>query len=155
MKNIKRTVLALLLCTLILLTFTACHSHNPEWRIDKDRHWQECECGEISLEGEHSFELEICTVCGAERKTQDGAVTDIALFNEYGDWTQWLYFDAEGNYVYESSAEYTYDKNGNKLTDIIYDDGVVSSSGEYVYDSEGYTYKKYVTESYEDGTKCV
>lgn len=155
MKNVKRTGITLLLCTLILTVFTACHSHNPQWRIDKNSHWKECECGEISENGEHSFESDKCAVCGAERKTEDGVLTDMGVWNEYGDWVQWIYYDEEGNVTGESTAEYTYDKEGNKLTDKLYEDGQFVSSGEYEYDSEGMTFKKYETEQYEDGSKCV
>ncbi len=155
MKNVKRIILPLLLCALVTVVFTACHSHTPEWKIDADSHWKECACGEISEKGEHTFDLDICTVCGAERKTEDGKVTEMGVWNDYGDWIQWLYFDEEGNLKNETSAEYTYDETGNKLTDILYEDGVLVSSGEYEYNSEGFTFKKYETEYYEDGTKCV
>ncbi len=155
MKNVKRIGITFLLCMLMMTAFTACHSHNPQWKIDKESHWKECECGEITEMGEHSFEADICTVCGAERKTEDGILTDMGVWNDYGDWTQWLYFDEEGNLTGESSVEYTYDENGNKLTDKLYEDGQFVSSGEYEYGSEGMTFKKYETEQYEDGSKCV
>ena len=155
MNNIKRTGITLLLCALIMIVFTACHSHEPQWRIDKDKHWKECTCGEITDEGEHSFEDDICTVCGAERKTEDGVLTEMGVANDYGDWIQWLYFDGDGNISSESTAEYTYDRKGNKLTDKLYEDGQLVSTGEYEFDSEGISFKKYETEEYEDGSKCI
>lgn len=155
MKNVKRILPVFMICALMMLAFTGCHSHNPEWRIDKDSHWKECSCGEISEKGEHSFELEICTVCGTERKAQEGLLTDMCLYNEYGDWVQILYFDEEENLYAESEAEYNYDKNGNKLSERMYDDGVLITSCEYDYDSNGLTYRKYETEHMEDGSKTV
>ncbi len=155
MKLIKRIILPVLICALMLFAFTACHSHNPTWRIDKDSHWKECDCGEISEKGAHTFENEVCTLCGAEKKTEDGKITEIGIGNDYGDWVQWLYFDEDEAQSSECFAEYTYDKDGNKLTDKIYEDGQLISSGEFEYDDQGLTYKKYETEYYEDGTKCV
>ncbi len=155
MKNVKRIGITFLLCMLMMTVFTACHSHEPQWKIDKERHWKECSCGEISEEGEHNFEEEICAVCGAERKSEDGILTDMGVCNDYGDWVQWLYFDEEGNLTSESTAEYTYDKKGNKLTDKLYEDGQLVSFGEYELDSQGISFKKYETEEYEDGSRCV
>ncbi len=155
MKNVKRIIIPLLLCVLVTVVFTACHSHNPEWKIDAENHWKECSCGDVSEEGEHSFEENICTVCGTERKTEDGVLTGMQVFNSYGDWTQSLYFDEDGICTGEDSAEYTYDENGNKLTEKIYALDVPVSSAEYDYDSSGFTYKKYETEYHEDGTRIV
>lgn len=155
MKNVKRIILPLLLCALVTAVFTACHSHNPEWKIDTEKHWKECSCGEVSEEGEHSFESDVCTVCGAERTAEDGILTDMQVFNHYGDWTQKLYFDEEGNYTWENRAEYTYDKDGNKLTEKIYADDELNSSADYDYESEGLTYRKYETEYHGDGSKTV
>ncbi len=156
MKNVKRISAPALICALLLILLTGCHSHSMDiWKIDKDSHWKECSCGEMSEIGDHTFDTDVCTVCGAERKSEDGVLTDIGVWNDYGDWTQWLYFDEEGNLINESAAGYTYDSEGNKLTDEIYEDGVLISSAEYDYDSDGMTFKKYETEHYEDGSKCV
>ncbi|MBQ7116699.1 MAG: hypothetical protein IJN88_00660 [Clostridia bacterium] len=155
MKSVKRIGITFMLCALVTVAFTACHSHNHEWKIDTEMHRKECSCGETIQEGEHSFESDVCTVCGAERVLSDGVLTDMQVFNSYGDWTQKLYFDEEGNYTWENRAEYTYDKDGNKLTEKIYTDDVLLSSAEYDYDSAGLTYKKYETEYHDDGSSIV
>lgn len=156
MKKMKKLIIPVLMCILLTAVFTACHSHEAEeWTIDKDSHWHECECGEITGKGEHTFEDDVCTVCFAERKTEDGELSEMGIFNSYGDWTQWLYFDSEGAIASESKAEYTYDDEGNKLTDKIIEDGQLLSEGEYAFDADGFSYKKFETEVYEDGTKCV
>ncbi len=155
MKNVKKMLPILMLCAVMVFAFTACHSHEPEWRIDTDNHYKECSCGEISEKGEHSFEEDKCTVCGAERITEDGVLTDMQLYNSFGDWTQRLLFDGEGNCTGEESAVRTYDKDGNRLTEELYSGERLISSAEYDYDSEGLTFKKYETDYYDDGTKCV
>ncbi len=157
MKNTKRISVVFLVCIIVMCAFTACHSHKAgdEWKIDKDSHWRECDCGEITEKGEHTFDLDICTVCSAERKTQDGSITELAVYNSYGDWIQCLYFDEKGEYAGVDSAEYTYDEKGNMLTEKIYEDGVLFLSSDFEYGSDGYTYRKYETEHYADGGKCV
>ncbi len=155
MKNVKRIILPLLLCALITAVFTACHSHEPQWRIDTDNHYKECSCGEISEMGEHSFEEDVCTVCGTERIVEDGMLSGMQIYNDFGDWTQRLIYDEGESLTGEETAEYSYDKDGNKLTESLYSAGTLISSAEYDYDGEGLTYKKYETEYYDDGTKCV
>ena len=155
MKNVKRIMLPLMICALLVLAFTACHSHEAEWKIDTEKHWKECSCGEISEEGVHSFEDSVCTVCGAAMIVNEDETERLEISNGYGDWTQRLYFDNEGNFSAEDVAEYTYDEDGNKLTDKIYNGDFLTSSGEYAYDSEGFTYKKYVTEYHDDGSEIV
>lgn len=156
MKKVKRISVPVLICALLLILFTGCHSHSMDsWKIDKDSHRKECSCGETAEIGEHTFDTDVCTVCGAERSYEDGVLTGMGVWNDYGDWTQWLYFDEAGNVISDSAADYTYDKAGNKLTDKIYEDGVLVSSAEYDFDSDGMTFKKYETEYYEDGSKCV
>lgn len=155
MKILKRIIIPALMCILMTGAFTACHSHNPEWRVDKDSHWKECECGETSEVGEHTFELDICTVCGAEIKREDGKITDISVFNSYGDWVHQLYFDEDENPVYEFTAEYDYDENGNMTVGKIYSEGLLYQSVEYDYGSDGFTYKKFESEHMEDGSRYV
>ncbi len=155
MKMFKRIFLPVLICIIITFAFTACHSHNPEWRVDKDSHWRECECGEISELAEHSFELDICAVCSAERKTEDGKITEINVFNDYGDWIQQIFYDEDENPIGEYTARYTYDENGNKLSEDVYDGQELYVSCEYEYGSDGFTYKKYESEPTGDGGKYV
>lgn len=150
MKNVKRIILPLMVGALMVFAFTACHSHEPEWKIDTEMHRKECSCGEISEEGEHSFEENVCTVCGAERKTDDNMTDIIEITNDYGDWVQRLYLDEEGAFSGEDTAEYTYDKDGNKLSEKIYSNESLETSAEYAYGSDGLTYKKYETEYYPD-----
>lgn len=155
MKILKRIIIPTLMCILMTGAFTACHSHNPEWRIDKEEHWKECECGEISEKGEHTFELDICTVCGAEIKKEDGIITDMTVFNSYGDWIHQIYFDEDENPAFEYTAEYDYDESGNVTVARIYEGGALYQSAEYAYDDEGFTYKKYETEHMQDGSRYV
>lgn len=42
------------------------HQFSDEWKHNNSRHWRECECGERTDVGEHSYEDGYCTVCGAK-----------------------------------------------------------------------------------------
>ena len=40
------------------------HDYSDEWSSDDDNHWHECECGDKTDKGSHSFEDGICSTCG-------------------------------------------------------------------------------------------
>ncbi len=49
------------------------HEHNPseERKSDEENHWHECECGEKSDKGNHSFVYGVCSICGFKSEAKD------------------------------------------------------------------------------------
>lgn len=67
------------------------HNYKAEWKIDKDSHWHECECGDIADKASHDMEIKgakeattteagytgdkVCKVCGYTIKGNEIAAT--------------------------------------------------------------------------------
>ena len=73
--NLIKSLSAILVFAVALFCLGGCvdltsfHVHDFKWKMDSIGHFKECDCGEISDEGEHSFSLRSdfkgeCTSCG-------------------------------------------------------------------------------------------
>ena len=49
------------------------HEYSDEWKSDDENHWHECECGEASGAGSHSFVDGSCSVCGKSAPAEDNS----------------------------------------------------------------------------------
>ena len=156
MKKLKSLLCALLVCVLALTVLAAC-GDDSSWEMDKDNHWMLNSSGEAVDTAAHLLVDDVCTICGAEViRFDDG--TWVQKYNEYGDITLWIIYDAEGNITQNSKNVYTYDEDGNWATQKSYEYGVLVSESIYatVVEEDGScTYAAEVTTYNTDGTKLV
>ena len=81
-----------------------------------------------------------------------------AKYNEYGDTTSRVIYDADGNVTSSETWEYTYDDNGFITTKKEYVDGMLNTQTVYkiVVEDDGILgYPETVTTYNEDGSKTV
>lgn len=147
----------ILTCTLILLTACGGHSHSASsnWTCDLENHWHTCECGEQLDYAAHTIEDDICTVCGSEiAHFEDGSAL-LITYNEHGDCTQVASYTADGSLDSEELTEYTYDADGNMLSQKTTLNGVPTFESEYALNDSGETYLIKESFYYEDGARDV
>ena len=60
------------------------HDYSDDWESDDEKHWHECECGDTTDEGKHTYVNGSCTSCGkkesiTENNTDDDSDSDNGL----------------------------------------------------------------------------
>lgn len=146
----------ILCCTLLL---SACdksgHKHSAEsWERNVSEHWQICECGEEFNRGDHTLDLDECTVCKSQVYTYDGGA-DIYNYNDNGDLEKITCYDGDGNVISESITEIEYDENGNILKETTYENGSISSISEFALAEDSKSYQKSYVSFMPDGSKNI
>ena len=148
-------------CALALAMLAGCssgesaHTHTASgaWEYDATEHWHLCECGEKMDAGKHALtDTLICSDCGIELWELDDGTTDIYSYTESGDPLHMISYDADGNVLHEQKYQYEYDENGNKLTDTVHENGVLTEESEYKLDADGESYLAKWTYYHEDGS---
>jgi len=138
---------------------TACgHTHTAldGWSSDLENHWHICaECDETFDAAAHALENDVCTVCGSEVVTYDSGEKQLTVYNEQGDTTLFVIYGTDGRVVAEERYAYTYDADGNKLTEVYYNGETLSAEYEYKQNSSGETYLAKDTSYFEDGSSSV
>jgi len=82
--------------------------------------------------------------------------TKMALhYNSEGNDDRKIWYDVEGNVVYEVTMTYEYDAEGNLVRMLTWEGETVIMDSEYQMDSDGWTYLALETELRPDGTKLV
>lgn len=87
MKKLISILCMLALCLSVGAIFSACgtatdHIYSDEWTTDATHHWHECadvNCTEIADKAEHTFENDVCSVCGYTRTGGTPPMADVAL----------------------------------------------------------------------------
>ncbi len=93
---------------------------------------------------------------------QVGSYSDGSVYkevrNEYNDQISWVYYDENGEVLFEIISEYEYDENGNVLSKKNYHDGVLSDESIYVVVEDEWgdrAYEQMYIGYLEDGAKEV
>ena len=115
-----------------------------DYTMDKDYHWQTCECGEVVNRGQHRLEDGVCTVCNAEIfHSEFSNTTFLWMYNEFGHYIMAREYDAGGTLLYTETYAYSYNDYGDILSEKRYTDGVLTE--EATWDNWGHllTTKEY------------
>lgn len=122
---------ALCITAAICCLFTACSKQTvTQWEVDKDNHWKLDSEGYAIETAAHSLEGETCTVCGAKVSNVFGQIW-VQGFNDKGDQTASISYDADGFITENKKSVFTYDKEGNKITETKYSGGALLSEDHY------------------------
>ena len=86
------------------LTVKHQHTFVDTWTIDMTYHWHKSNCGHAAIgnKGQHTFEGDICTVCGYNKKTQH-----LHTFNSEGVCSVCYLHEATGLYVFYDKGSYS------------------------------------------------
>ena len=130
------------------------HTHAPsaEWLCDFDSHWHPCDCGEQLDKAAHTLDGVNCTVCGGEVVTFEDGTKQITVYNSHGDFSQFIFYDAEGNVSADERSVFVYDTDGNMTSMDFYLNGKLDSSYEYKLNADTEPYMACRTSYYEDGS---
>lgn len=128
------------------------HIPSPEWVCDFDSHWRICDCGEEMVRAPHNLEEVNCTVCGSELVTFGDGTRQITAYTRYGDCSQFISYDSDGNPTIDERYDYVYDGAGNMSSMNAYSNGFHYASYEYTLGSDGSVYMSSHTSYYEDGS---
>lgn len=162
----------LLVCALLLTTLTACGGGTSDgsasastapavtsaWEMDKDNHWHLTQDGDPTDLAPHTLDGGTCSVCGAEISTFEGGETWVMAYNDHNELCVWITYGSDGNMIQNEKYVYTYDKDGNWLTELEYHDGELAIESTFTTvatEEENYTYADHRTTYYEDGAKLV
>lgn len=153
------------LCTLLLalaMLLAACgsappaHSHVPgSWVVELNEHGRACSvCGEAMAREAHMLKDGVCTICGAQITDSDGFFS-LALFDGHGNpiLRQEVYPDGEVKALGDRRWTYTYDSDGNLLTEKAYLDGELRSECEYALNDSGERYTLRRIDHYGEGAR--
>ncbi|MBP3634271.1 MAG: RHS repeat protein [Oscillospiraceae bacterium] len=155
----KKRALVLLLASLLLLC--ACsqkevshegHFVSDFWNCDAKEHWHLCECDEAVQHEAHKLDDMRCTVCGAEIWEYDDGMTDLYRYDDYGNLTRSVSYDADGNVIYDQEQRYQYTEDGDLRKITTYENGMLSGETEYAQGDDGAWYEALYTGYYEDGS---
>lgn len=155
------------------------------WQIDGMNHWRLCACGEVMDKAIHTVKDSVCTGCEAKVYDWEDGTMSIWQCDEQGNAVLKLDYDAEGNLILKETGdiiynedgqvlselytqypggefpassqrtEYTYDDDGNCLTEKQYYNGTIYYECEYALDRDG---EEYVTKDilyHHDGSRLV
>lgn len=156
MKNTVKTILALALCLVVLVSCKKSHTHeNCEWVADNLGHYLSCSKGNERINaGEHTVNDEhICTVCGAEVIAFSPKNLEITVFNEFGfAKTYTSYYGS--NIVYREETKF--EKSGDTYTGYkIYSGEDLVEEGKFAsVNADGYVLSQ-KTQYYEDGEYSI
>lgn len=104
-----------------------CQAMSDDYMMDKDNHWQLCECGKILNKEAHKMQEETCRVCSAEIYTDEyDGITYLSMYNEYGDTILCQVYDAEGNLTLTETYAHAYNDQGIRISEKYYIDGNLS-----------------------------
>lgn len=133
---------------------TTVHTHTPGgWAADLANHSRVCaDCGETMEEDAHTLEEDVCSICGAEI-TDWGDCFSLARYDNRGNCILQEEYDPEGNLMTSYVWSYTYDEDGNVVTEQAYENGVLTAEYEYAPGEEGNRYTSKSTSYFEDGSR--
>lgn len=132
------------------------HTVTGNWEADMGEHWHVCDaCGEAADKAAHTLKNGRCTVCGSDVIENDDGSGNLFVYNDHEDLTWLVTYADDGSVESESRTEYTYDNNGDVLTQKSYEDGVLVSAAEYACTADGTSYISMECYYYEDGSSDV
>ena len=157
--NSFKKILALLLCGVMLCSLAACgdggdKDTKKQWKMDKENHWTESKDGKRDEVAAHTFDINgFCTVCNALMTTETDGSLNLQTFNEKGDISSWVGYDAAGEQDTDRQYEYKYDIAGNKEEAKVYNNGALELEATYGKDINGEDYIAEQTAYNDDGSK--
>ena len=80
---------------------------------------------------------EVCYYLNEDTGTMELAYTTKYEYDSYGNVTYELHTDGNGDFSYDESHSYTYDENGNVITETVIDSYEDGYTGTYTYDENG------------------
>ena len=156
----KKILISLIVIALALTVMTACESNNTAstvWECDFNEHWHiNAKNGKRTDVGAHKFDEAdafTCTVCGCGL-IDWGDEKELFVLNEHEDVIRNVVYDADGKVVSEQTCAFEYDKDGNRISQKCYYNGILSEEKTFAIGKHG-EYEAKVIYYEQDGTRTV
>lgn len=108
------------------------------WDGDLKEHWTVGADGAAVDKAAHTLdEGGTCTVCGAYVVDFGDGSGAITVVNEYGDTTIYRSYNTDGTVEWESKSDITYDEQGRRASEVVYNDGVLQQETTYQHGKNG------------------
>ena len=93
------------------------HEAGDVWYCNPEYHWLSCSCGREMEKAPHTMEHNDCTVCSLQKKVNPDGTVLLTCYDPYGNCTYAYLYSAQGELQEERVMKYTYDEQGQVLTE--------------------------------------